>query len=78
MMPMFASCGLVSRTYGVRDHERQEQPNGRDQVNVRVFEQAITALQEQLTVANERAERLIEEERGRVNEERWRVDWLHM
>jgi hypothetical protein len=33
----------------------QKGPNGRDQVHVRVFEQAITALQEQLTIANERA-----------------------
>lgn len=35
----------------------QEGVNGHDQANIRVFEQAITALQEQLTIANCRAER---------------------
>jgi hypothetical protein len=64
----------------------REEPNGGDQVNVRVLEQVIGTLQNQLTIANERvdrsderadrAERHLEEERRRVDEERRRVDEL--
>jgi hypothetical protein len=49
----------------------REGPNGRDQANVRVFEQAITALQEQLERERsrvDRAESHLEEARGRLDQ----------
>jgi hypothetical protein len=50
----------------------QEEPNGRDQVNVQVLERAIVALQEQLAIANARAERAEQ----RADAERARVEVL--
>ena len=47
----------------------QEEPNEHDQANVQVFQQAIAALQEQLKVANSRAERFFEEERYLIEAE---------
>jgi hypothetical protein len=51
----------------------QEEPNEHDQANVQVFKQAIATLQEQLKVANsraERAERFFDEERHLLEAER--------
>lgn len=53
----------------------QEGANGHDQVIVRVFEQAIAALQEQLAIANSRAERAeqrVDELQAAFTEERRR------
>ena len=57
----------------------QEEANGHDQVNVQVIEQAIATLQEQLTVANaraEKAEQRADAERARVNGAERRIDEL--
>ena len=79
------SALYAERTAHVITHD-QEGLNGRDQVNVRVIDQAIETLREQLARAEQRAdadrvraehaERLLEEERGRVDEGRKRVDEL--
>ena len=54
----------------------REGANERDQANVRVFEQAITALQEQLAIANaraDRAEQQVDKLQAALTEERQRL-----
>jgi hypothetical protein len=90
LVPVDATVQPRSASYAERSGHvitgDREGPNGRDQVNVRALDQAITALQEQLEIANaraSRAERLFDEERQRadraerhLDEERKRVDEL--
>jgi hypothetical protein len=74
---------LGVRTENVIGGEQGE-PNGYDQVNVRVLEGAVEALREQLGVANrqindergraDRAEQRADDERKRADDERARAD----
>jgi hypothetical protein len=62
-------ASLAERSaYGITSD--QEEPNEHDQANVQVFKQAIATLQEQLKVANSRAERFFDEEPHLLEAER--------
>jgi hypothetical protein len=75
LVPIEASVQLRSASYPehtahVITHD-QERTNGPDQVNVRAFEQVITILHQQIERERDRvdrAERLLDEERHRIEE----------